>query len=808
MGEVYRAWDERLGLAVAVKVLPARLAGSPARARRLEAEARAAAQIAHPNVVVIHDVGAVDGTPYLVCELIDGETLRSRIDRGVTGREVARELGVQLARGLGAAHAVGIVHRDLKPENLLVTGDGTLKVLDFGLARHDADDSGLDSTEPGAVLGTAGFLAPEQARGEPADARSDLFAVGAILYELATGRRAFGGATFAERMSAVLRDTPPVDEATLGAIAPAVARCLEKDPKRRFQSALDLAWTLETAAAPPAPPAPSAPTRRGVLIAGGAALAGAALGFLAAPRGRRAARRDVTFEPLTFRQGRVTTARFTPGGDSVVYGAAWDGLPTAVFVARLGGGGTRALDLPAADLLAVSSRGELALSLGRRHVAGMHASGRLALSPLEGGAPRPVADDVQDADFSPDGKELAIVRRRGDRFVLELGERVLLEAPWLTHARISPDGRRIACLRHPSVEDDSGDVVVIDRASGAARVASEGWVSVAGLAWAPDGALYFTASDHGMRASLRRWRGGRVEKVAEATSRLCVHDVSVEGRAAVSDQAWRMRMMVRAPGADREVDLSLSDVSWVGDLSPDGEQVAFGELGEVEAHSGCYLRATRGGPATRLGDGQPLAIAPGGAQVAALLWPMNRIVLHPTGPGATVDLPLGSIALVRSARFAGPRELIVEGAEDGRPLRLWRVPQGGAPSPLTDEGLHGAVAIAPDGARAAFVGGDGRLRVLPLAGGDVVMVDGEHPGRVAAGWHATGAEIFVRDPQLPVQLDRVDVATGAVTPHATVAPSPVGMRGLDAFVVDATGAAYAYSYGDERSRLYVTGALG
>jgi hypothetical protein len=268
-----------------------------------------------------------------------------------------------------------------------------------------------------------------------------------------------------------------------------------------------------------------------------------------------------------------------------------------------------------------------------------------------------------------------------------------------------------------------------------------------------------------------------------------------------------MRMMVRAPGADREVDLSLSDVSWVGDLSPDGEQVAVGELGDVEAHSGCYLRATRGGAATRLGDGQPLAIAPGGAHVAALIWPANRILLHPTGPGASIDLPLGPIATVRSARFAAPRELIVEGAETDRPPRLWRVPEHGAPTPLTEEGVHGAVAVAPDGARAAFVDGDGRLRILPLAGGDAATVPGEQPGRVAAGWHAGGAEVFVRDPQLPVQLDRVDVTSGAVTPHATIAPSPVGMRGLDAFVVDATGAAYAYSYGDERSRLYVTGAL-
>src|SRR5262245_38753402 len=242
MGEVYRAWDLRLHRHVAVKALSARFAESADRVRRLEAEGRAAASIAHPNVVTVYDTGADDGVPYIVSELIAGESLRSVIDRGPIPRRKALELALQLARGLAAAQARGVVHRDLKPGNLIVTRDGTLKILDFGLAKMTADRD-VEETEPGTLLGTSGYLSPEQARGEPADGRSDIFAAGAIVYELLTGRRAFGGATFADRLSGVLRDTPePIDDPA----GPIVMRCLEKDPGKRFQTAADLAWVLET----------------------------------------------------------------------------------------------------------------------------------------------------------------------------------------------------------------------------------------------------------------------------------------------------------------------------------------------------------------------------------------------------------------------------------------------------------------------------------------------------------------------------------------------------------------------------------
>src|SRR6185503_5613275 len=407
MGDVYRGKDERLGRAVAVKVL------TRAPADRLVLEGRAAAAVVHPNVVTVHDIGSDDGRTYVVSELVDGESLRSLLARGTPAPDRALRLAVDLARGLAAAHAAGVVHRDLKPENLIIARDGNLKILDFGLARLAAEPGGLDDTEPGAVRGTSGYMAPEQARGEAVDARADLFAAGAVLYELYTGQRAFAGGSHAERLSAVLRDTP-ARLGELGPIGQVIARCLAKDPGDRFHSAHDLAWVLEQTAADA--PAARRPTRRTLLLAGAAAAATGAVAYVVGRRGRRTA---VAAQPalrqLTFRQGRVVTGRFARDGASAYFGAAWDDEPVAVNQLRFDGGVARALDLPSADLLAVSAS-QLAISLGRRHVDGQCATGQLALAPIDGGAPRVLRAEAQDADLVADGGEMALVGRGGRGF--------------------------------------------------------------------------------------------------------------------------------------------------------------------------------------------------------------------------------------------------------------------------------------------------------------------------------------------------------------------------------------------------------
>src|SRR6266851_1607635 len=251
MGEVYRARDTRLGREVAVKVLPESLAGNPDRQARFEREARAVAALSHPNILAIHDYGTQGAVTYAVMELLEGETLRGRLAKGPLPWREAVEVGAAIADGLAAAHAKGIVHRDLKPENVFLTADGRVKILDFGLARSEpvvsaegATLSGVPlkhETDPGTVLGTVGYMAPEQVRGEMADARSDVFALGCVLYEMVTGARAFARPSAAETMAAIVNEDPPELPDSGTRCPPDIARiighCLEKNPEQRFQSA-------------------------------------------------------------------------------------------------------------------------------------------------------------------------------------------------------------------------------------------------------------------------------------------------------------------------------------------------------------------------------------------------------------------------------------------------------------------------------------------------------------------------------------------------------------------------------------------
>jgi serine/threonine protein kinase/tetratricopeptide (TPR) repeat protein len=318
MGEVWKARDEKLDRDVAVKVLPHRLASEPEALQRFEREAKAVAALSHPNILAIHDFGESEGVRYAVMELLEGETLRDALARGPLPPKKAAECARQIVEGLAAAHARGIVHRDLKPENLFVTNDGHVKILDFGLAKMarpaSSDETSSPTlareTEPGSVMGTVGYMAPEQVRGEPADHRADVFAFGAVLYEMLAGRRAFDRPTGAETMTAILRENVPPISTLSGATSPALERviehCLEKRAEDRFQSGRDLAFALSTAAfdsapsrpsnAPYAPPSPGSSRSRRIALAAFAAvlLAGGAAFLLTRSRSPAAASSGAT----------------------------------------------------------------------------------------------------------------------------------------------------------------------------------------------------------------------------------------------------------------------------------------------------------------------------------------------------------------------------------------------------------------------------------------------------------------------------------------------------------------------------------
>jgi hypothetical protein len=800
MGEVYRGWDLRLHRHVAIKVLSREVAGSPERTRRLVAEARAAAGIAHPNVVTIYDTGTEDGIPFIVSELITGESLRSLIARSLPAgiaRRTALELGLQLARGLAAAHAQGVVHRDLKPSNLIVTTDGTLKILDFGLAKVLGQADG-DATEPGTLLGTVGYLSPEQARGEPADARSDVFAVGAILYELVGGRRAFDGATFADRLSAVLRDDPAPLADPASAI---ILRCLDKDPAQRFQSAHDLAWVLDGMLherAPVVAKPPRTVSRRAFLV--GAAATGAAGVLLGRVLSSRPQPRVLApaYRQLTFRHGRVATARFTRDAGSVLYTAAWEGHPLAIYVARLGAGGTRQLALPAAQLLDVSPQGELAISIGHRSGEGFHEAGELAVMPLEGGTPRRLGVVAQHADFAPDG-QLAIVRRIGARYALELPlGHVILEGAWISHPRVSPDGKRIACLVHDTPHDDHGELVVIPRHGGDPTTLARGWSSADGVAWSPSGdAIWISASRAGGNNSL--WSialDGRELAHVPTAGRLRLNDVAADGRMAISHVSGSLRMRAKAPGAARELDLALADVTLVNDLSGDGRTIVFTELGDVDSANGAYVRSTDGGEPLRLGDIIPYDLADDGRGLLAGVGAPLGLAIVPLS-GQLRVVPTAGIA-VRSARWLAGPQILVGGAAAGRPFRLWRLDRG-TPTPLTDEGVFGPTAVSSDGRRIALIA-DGKLLVIEDG---VRQVPGVYADEIVCGWHADNRDVFVRKLAAPIAIRRVDTSTGSATAVVEIAPPELGLRRVASVAIDRAGDAYAYSYAQELSRLHV-----
>ncbi len=432
MGEVYRARDTRLGRDVAIKVLPASFSHDPERLRRFEQEARATAALNHPNILAVFDIGSHDESPYVVTELLEGETLRQRIQTGPIPSRKATDYALQMARGLAAAHHQGITHRDLKPENVFLTKDGRIKILDFGLAKlthPEKTASGHDTptlasqTEPGMVLGTVGYMSPEQVRGKAADARSDLFSLGTILYEMVSGKRAFQGETAADTMSAILTKEPPQLSEVQQNIPPGLARivehCLEKDPANRFQSARDVAFALEafsgsSSSSVAAPAVTSAvaveqpkPQVASFWIALAAGLVVAIIVFIVA---RKTAPTPSlpSFHQLTFQRGTIQAARFAPDGETVVYAASWSGKPIELFSARPEGNESRTLGMTDTDLLGISSTGELAVRLNPVYTGAYSIAGTVARAMLSGGSPRPMESDVEFADWSTDGKELMV----------------------------------------------------------------------------------------------------------------------------------------------------------------------------------------------------------------------------------------------------------------------------------------------------------------------------------------------------------------------------------------------------------------
>lgn len=506
MGEVYRARDAALGRDVAVKVLPAAFAEDSDRLRRFKQEAQAAAALNQPNILTIFHVGEYNGVPYIISELLEGESLRQRLLAGPLPVRKAIDCAVQVARGLAAAHDKGIVHRDLKPENIFLMRDGRAKILDFGLAKLIRPEEAIPNSEgvtltagskPGFVLGTVGYMSPEQVRGQAAGPASDLFSFGAILYEMLTANRAFRGETAADTMSAILKEDPPELSETNGQIPPALDRivrhCLEKNPEERFQSARDVAFGLDTLSGVSSTSTTALAARksdpRKWLLSSGAVLVllvlGAAAGrFLGLKTGPVIL---PTFHQLTFKRGVIYSARFAPDHRTVIYSASWDGQPPQLYSTVPDGPESRALEVKDSNLFASSSNG-IAISVGCHFLFTADCEGTLANIPLSGGAPRELAEHINSADWNADSTQLAVVRQAMGKYRVEfpLGKVLYESVGWLRSVRISPRGDAVAFLEHPDRKADIGSVVLLN-VHGEREMFSGPWVSLEGLGWSPKG---------------------------------------------------------------------------------------------------------------------------------------------------------------------------------------------------------------------------------------------------------------------------------------------------------------------------------
>jgi hypothetical protein len=828
MGEVYRARDARLQRAVAVKVLPELFATDPERRARFERESQVVAALSHPNILAIFDVGVQGNIAYAVTELLEGETLRERLVSGPLALRRAVDYGVQIARGLAAAHDKGIVHRDLKPENVFLLPDGQLKLLDFGLARTMVDPTSVTittSTVPGTVMGTVGYMAPEQIRGQSVDQRADLFALGAVLYEMLSGRRAFQRDTAAETMAAILNNDPPDLGDSEGHRSPGLERivrhCLERSPAARFQSARDVAFAIEALSGSSSEAAlPPGAAVRGrwtwSLAAGLALLLGGGM-FVA---GRRTVQPGstgpVTYDTKTFDQTFIPTARFLPDGRSIVFSSAARGAIPELFVSRPNTAAPQRVGSAPAHLLSVSPSGELAVLLDPQFLQHRLYIGTLARMTLDA-APRPLLENVREADWAPDGASLAIVRSAGNADRLEFpAGRVLYETGggYLSDPRVSPDGRRVAFFDHPARWDDRGWLKVVDT-SGAVTTLTAEYSGLEGLAWSRSGAsILFSATVAGFGRYQPRvvTASGAIRDrpLLPSTDSLFVQDVARDGRVVVIRMLQRFGLRARGAGTDPERDVSWLNASIQPHLSTDEKLVLFTNESETAgANYSVGYRTIDGGAVATLGDGTAMGFSPDGKWVLAWLpGDPQRLILYPMGPGAAVELDRGGLTSYSvSGWFPDSQRVFVCGRRSSAPPQCHQQRiSGGAPEAVTPPG-YWYLSVAPDGRTMSAVAADFSWHHGSIGGGDLRPIPGIEKTEDVVGWTADSRAVFVQSaPSNIARIDRLELGSGSRTPVRQIGLSEAGVTGV--FVTDyRADGAYAYWYRHQPSTVFLVSGL-
>jgi eukaryotic-like serine/threonine-protein kinase len=836
MGEVFRARDTRIGRDVAIKVLPAAMTGDANGLRRFEQEARAAGGLNHPNLVTIHEFGLHEAAPFIVMELLEGETLRAAIglgDANGTARLPVRKVidyAAQVANGLAAAHDKGIVHRDLKPENIFVTSDGRVKILDFGLAKlaaHvDADTTETRTqkrnTEPGTVMGTADYMSPEQVRGQQVDHRSDIFSFGSILYEMLIGRRPFRGDCAADTMSAILHKDPPEVTPSRPNAPPAIERiarhCMEKNPSQRFQSAQDLAFDLATCSLESTGERPVMNRRRSSFVIGALALLmmvgaiGMAVGRRSVKPAERTKRAEtLSFHQVTFRRGNIMHARFGPDGQTIYYGAALEGGGGQVYSSRADASEMHALGIMG-DVVAVSPSGELAVIIKKHQPNVPNGTGTLATVPAGGGTPRELVSDTAAADWSPDGSDLAVMRfgRDGGQLGIEwpIGHQIAALKDANENLRISPDGHQVAFT-----EPNSGGsyIRVVDRSG---REIAKVGPFVGGsnsFTWTRDSRAFIVAmnSSHGDTALLRCGLKSDCTSLSSAPRQITVHDIAADGRLLIEEGTSRDTLQIIDTHTGDQRDLSWLGGTVVAGISADGDALLIWEDGTAGApQPGVYYRKTDGSPPVRLGDGYPLALSDDSNWVLAADRQRGaKLSLVPTGPGSsrTFAPPWSSVL---SARFLpnGNRAIVVA-LDPTRVARAYEldlttgVIRSAAPS-LT--GVARAV-VSTNGKQLAVRTRQGTY-VVEIAGRAATPIGGLTLNDVPISWSDDGRTLYiVPRTEVPPSIYRFDPATGRRNLVRRLVPAdPSGVMNVGSVFMTSDGRTIAYStFRAESSSLFI-----
>ena len=848
MGEVYLAEDTRLDRRVAIKMLPPEMSGDEDRLRRFEQEAKATSALNHPNILTVYDFGDHEGSPFIVSEFLEGEELRDRLDRQPIPIRRVTNYAEQIVSGLSSAHERGVVHRDLKPENLFITNDERIKILDFGLAKlrerqpmieGSEDATRKAMTDPGVVMGTVGYMSPEQVRGSAVDHRSDIFSLGLILYEMITGRRAFQFETRAETMTAILKEEPVEITDSVPNINPSleriVRRCLEKKPERRFQSTSDLEFALQTltgSTTSSGATASHAVSAESVEIASQPKsrkylwmAAAAALLILACTAAWFGARRwlsptsaviaDISYKPITFENGFVFAARFAPDGRTIVYSADWDRQTRGVYMTSLDSPEYRSLGFTGADLLAVSRSGDLAImDQSRLAQNSYNRRGTLARVSLTGGSPRPELEQVSFADAGT-GADMAAVLRQGDKKLLQypIGQTIFERSSTsgsIANPRVSPSGEMVAAFDYDDAES-AQSVKVWDR-SGKLVTESKKFFDWWGLAWRSADEIWFAAADEsGNRTNIYSLDlSGNVRTVYRAPGKVTLHDISAKGDVLVSFDRSSTYIELLEGNDPNPQDRSWREDSAISDIAADHTLLITGSGDSAGPKGSVYVWKPKAPQPVRISDGHGESLSPDASKalVSSLEGPI-KVSIVPTGAGSPQSVNIGPLKPFIGGGWLSDGRLLIGGGVSGEPRPYLASATGGDPIPfLPDETLKlKFMAFSVDGRLFIAKDDSGKPKlctVEPFSCGSVLaLADGE----AVLAWDPENKTIFTSVAQDgSSQIDRVDLASGRRMPWRTIRPhygSPGGIRRI----VAAPDGTIAYDYRRDANQLFVISGL-